>query len=127
MSEARAFRRAGGWEIRTRFDRFHPAESLECEKGTHPHRSGVDGAKEATGVLLGPAAIGIVVFPAAPSPWRNRALIPTIVPPGCWSDTSVRAAAARDLGRCGNADTIPKLQNAVNDGHASVRYMAGFP
>jgi HEAT repeat protein len=40
------------------------------------------------------------------------------------SDISVRAAAARELGHCGSADDIPKLQTAMNDEHAAVRYMA---
>ncbi|HLY19448.1 MAG TPA: HEAT repeat domain-containing protein, partial [Bryobacteraceae bacterium] len=40
------------------------------------------------------------------------------------NDEEVRAAAARGLGRCGNEQSIPKLQTAMNDQHTAVRMMA---
>jgi HEAT repeat protein len=133
-------------EVLTRERKDKPGfiqQSLKsAKKELTPAELALMGAKEATGVLLGPAAIGIVVaekvikggksdgvsgrtiavaeLGAHPDD-RTRRLLEWALTD---SDTSVRAAAARELGRCGNGDTIPNLQIAMNDEHAAVRYMA---
>ena len=38
--------------------------------------------------------------------------------------SEVRAAAAKGLAKCGNGQSIPKLQSKLGDDHAAVRYMA---
>jgi HEAT repeat protein len=121
---------------------FVQQQLKSAKKQLTPVELGLMGAKEVTGVLLGPAAIGIVVVEkvvkgsksdgvsgrtiavaelAAQPDDHTRKLLEWALTD---SDMSVRAAAARELGRCGNGDTIAKLQNAMNDEHAAVRYMA---
>lgn len=113
-----------------------------AKKQLTPTELALMGAKEAAGVLLGPAAIGIVVIEKVVKGGKSdgvsgRTIAIAELGAHCddhirklleWaltdSDISVRAAAARELGRCGNADNIPKLQDAMNDEHAAVRYMA---
>jgi HEAT repeat protein len=101
------------------------------------------GAKEVTGVLLGPASLGIVVIEkvvksgekgdtvngrgiAAEELAQHPDDYTRIVLEWALTDSNftVRAAAARGLGRCGNQDSIPKLQTAMNDEHTAVRMMA---
>jgi len=37
---------------------------------------------------------------------------------------AVRAAVARSIGRCGNEDAIPLLEQKLSESHALVRFMA---
>jgi HEAT repeat protein len=119
------------------------AQNLKnAKKQLTPTELALMGAKEAAGVLLGPAAIGIVVVEKAVKggksdgvSGRTIAVAELATHPDDhtrklleWAltddDMSVRAAAARELGACGNSQTIPRLQTAMNDEHAAVRYMA---
>jgi HEAT repeat protein len=119
------------------------AQNLKhAKKQLTPTELALMGAKEAAGVLFGPAAIGIVVVEKAVKggksdgvSGRTIAVAELATHPDDhtrklleWAltddDMSVRAAAARELGACGNSQTIPRLQTAMNDEHAAVRYMA---
>ena len=98
------------------------------------------GLKEASGALLGPFNIGIV---AAEQAFKDgsagaRTLAIAMLTEQCdpqtvrlldWSFTndknwSVRAAAAKGLGKCGTADAIPKLETALSDSHEAVKAMS---
>ncbi len=113
-----------------------------AKKQLTPAEIGFMGAKEAAGILVGPAAIGIVVIEKAVKGGKSdgvsgRAIATAELadhpddytrPLLEWAltdnDPVVRASAARGLGRCGNDGSIPKLQTAMNDDHTAVRMMA---
>jgi HEAT repeat protein len=102
------------------------------------------GVNEAAGVVLGPASIGILVAEKVVKngkPEKSEVSGRTIAavtlaehpddytrPLLEWalsdSDATVRAAAAKGLGRCGNEASIDKLRTAMNDHHAAVRAYA---
>ena len=102
------------------------------------------GVKEAAGILLGPASLGIVVGTEAVKAQaagntgesgRTIAAATLADHPDEYTRTllewaledphpEVRAAAAKGLAKCGNTESIPKLQAVLNDDHAAVRYMA---
>ncbi len=98
------------------------------------------GLKEASGALLGPFNIGIV---AAEQAFKDgsaggRTLAVALLSDDCnpqtlqlldWSFTNdknwaVKAAAAKGLGKCGNRDSIPKLETALSDTHEAVKAMS---
>jgi len=98
------------------------------------------GLKEASGALLGPFNIGIV---AAEQAFKDgsaggRTLAVALLSDDCdaqtlslldWSFTNdkswtVRAAAAKGLGKCGSSDSIPKLETALSDSHEAVKAMS---
>ena len=98
------------------------------------------GFKEASGALLGPFNIGII---AAEQAFKDgsaggRTLAVALLTDECdaqtvrlldWSFTNdknwaVKAAAAKGLGKCGNADSIPKLETALSDSHEAVKAMS---
>ena len=115
-----------------------------AKKKLTPAELGMMGVREASGVLLGPASIGIVAGEEAvkaqskkDGDQSGRAIAATAVaahPDNYtrilleWSledsDVAVRAASAKGLGMCGNSESIPKLQAALSDAHMAVRSMA---
>jgi HEAT repeat protein len=115
-----------------------------AKKKLTPAEIAMMGVREAAGVLLGPASLGIVVGEEAVkaqtsgnSGESGRTIAAAsladrpddytrILLEWALSDShpEVRAAAAKGLGKCGSTETIPKLQALFNDDHAAVRYMA---
>jgi len=98
------------------------------------------GFKEASGALLGPFNIGLV---AAEQAFKDgsggaRSLTLTLLAKRCDPETrqlmewayandknwAVRAASAKGLGQCGNADSIPKLEQGLSDSHEAVKDMS---
>ena len=105
-----------------------------------PKALAVMGLKEASGALLGPFNIGIV---AAEQAFKDgaaggRTLAVALLSEDCdaqtvrlldWSFTNdkswtVKAAAAKGLGKCGSPDSIPKLETALSDSHEAVKAMS---
>jgi len=98
------------------------------------------GLKEASGALLGPFNIGIIAAEQAfkYSSSGGRTLAIALLAEDCdaqtvrlldWSFTNdkswtVKAAAAKGLGKCGSSDAIPKLETALSDSHAAVKAMS---
>lgn len=98
------------------------------------------GLKEASGALLGPFNIGII---AAEQAFKDgsaggRTLAVALLSDDCdaqtvrlldWSFTNdkswtVKAAAAKGLGKCGGPESIPKLETALSDSHEAVKAMS---
>ncbi len=111
----------------------------------HPTQLALMGVNEASGTLLGPGATGIIAAEEAiknlngsrKSAIPGRALAASALTQNPdnytrilleWalddSSSTVRAAAAKGLGQCGNAESIAKLQPLLSSGHPAVRYMA---
>ena len=105
-----------------------------------PEALAVMGLKEASGALLGPFNIGIV---AAEQAFKDgaaggRPLAVALLSEDCdaqtirlldWSFSNdkswtVKAAAAKGLGKCGSPDSIPKLETALSDSHEAVKAMS---
>ena len=105
-----------------------------------PKALAVMGFKEASGALLGPFNMGIV---AAEQAFKDgsagaRSLAAGMLAKNCdarslqlldWAYTNdknwaVKAAAAKGLGECGNADSIPKLEQGLSDSHEAVKDMS---
>jgi len=98
------------------------------------------GMKEASGALLGPFNIGIVAAEQAFKDGSSgaRSLAATLLAKKCdpetrqlleWAFTydknwAVKAASAKGLGQCGNADSIPKLEQGLSDSHEAVKDMS---
>jgi HEAT repeat protein len=98
------------------------------------------GVKEASGALLGPLSLGITMAQDALKDGGapGRALAISLLSQECdaytvqlmdWSlendnNNLVRAATAKALGKCGTADTVPKLMPLLIVENVSVRYMA---
>ncbi len=116
-----------------------------AKKKLAPAELAMMGVREASGVLLGPASLGIVVGEEAIKAQTagtgtgesGRAISALVLADHSdeytrilleWaledSNASVRAAAAKGLAKCGNAQSIPKLRAALNDHHIAVRCMA---
>jgi HEAT repeat protein len=116
-----------------------------AKKKLTPAELAMMGVREASGVLLGPASIGIVageeivraetgskgggesgraiaaaVLADHPDDYTRTLLEWALSDP----HTSVRAAAAKGLGKCGSAESVNKLRAALNDPHIAVRSMA---
>ena len=95
------------------------------DKLHHPKKLATMGVNEASGALLGPFSMGIIVAEEAmkDSGAPGRALAVNLLAQDCdaraaqlmeWAldndkSTLVRAATAKALGKCGNISTIPKL------------------
>ena len=98
------------------------------------------GAKETTSILLGPASLGITAGEMALKDGQGggRTLSATLLGDDCDAreldilereldnekNWAVRAALARSIGKCGNADAIPLLEQRLSETHRLVRYMA---
>ncbi len=115
---------------------LHRANRLRYD----PKAMAVLGAKSASGALLGPFNIGVIaaeqVFKNGAVAVRMQAL--NLLAQDCDVQTfkllqaattddktwAERAAAAKALGKCGNADAIPKLEQNLSDSNVAVRYMS---
>lgn len=104
-----------------------------------PKAMAVLGAKSASGALLGPFNIGVLaseqVFKNGAVAARMQAL--NLLAQDCNAQTfrlleeattddrswAEKAVAAKALGRCGNPDAIPKLEQNLSNSNAAVRYM----
>ncbi|MBZ5609554.1 MAG: HEAT repeat domain-containing protein [Acidobacteriia bacterium] len=98
------------------------------------------GFKEASGALLGPFSLGIVAAEQAfkDGSGGSRTLSVTLLAEECDAQTvrllewafandknfAVKAAAAKGLGKCGNRDSIPKLETGLSDSHEAVKAMS---
>jgi HEAT repeat protein len=117
-----------------------------AKKRLSPAQIALMGVNEAAGALLGPMSMGIMAGEEAIKAQSNgkgngqpsgRVIAATTLSEHPdeytrillqWAlddpHQDVRAAAAKGLGKVGNAETIIKLQSKLNDEHAAVRYMA---
>ncbi len=115
---------------------LHRADRLRHD----PKAMAILGAKSASGVLLGPFNIGVL---AAEQVLKNGAVAArmealNLLAEDCDTQTfkmleaattddktwAEKAAAAKALGRCGNADAIPKLEQNLADSNSAVRFMS---
>jgi HEAT repeat protein len=107
----------------------------------HPQGLILMGAEDAAGAMFGPASWGIeatkdaIDLKGKGTPGRAAAAAylakdpypyaVTMLEWGLGDDNQfVRVEAAKGLGVCGNAESIPKLQNLLTDPHTRVRAMA---
>jgi HEAT repeat protein len=115
---------------------MHRANRLRYD----PKAMAVLSAKEASGALLGPFNIGVIaaeqVFKNGAVAVRMQAL--NLLAQDCDAQTfkllqaaavddktwAEKAAAAKALGKCGNPDAIPKLEQNLSNSNAAVRYMS---
>jgi HEAT repeat protein len=115
---------------------LHRADRLRHD----PKEMAIIGAKSASGALLGPFNIGVIaaeqVFKGGAVAARMQAL--NLLAQDCDTQTfklleaastgdktwAEKAAAAKALGRCGNAEAIPKLEENLSNSNAAVRYMS---
>ncbi len=98
------------------------------------------GINEASGALLGPFNMGVIAAEQALKDGgaSGRSLAAGFLAKNCdaralqlldWAFTNdknwaVKAAAAKGLGQCGNADSIPKLEQGLSDSHEAVKDMS---
>jgi HEAT repeat protein len=115
---------------------LHRADRLRYD----PKEMAIIGAKSATGALLGPFNIGVLateqVFKGGAEAARMQAL--NLLAQDCDVQTfkllqaattesktwAEKAAAAKALGRCGNPDAIPKLEENLSNSNAAVKFMS---
>lgn len=115
---------------------LHRADRLRHD----PKKMAEVGLKSASGALLGPFNIGVLateqVFKGGPVPARMQAL--NLLAEDCDAQTfkileaasienktwAERAAAAKALGRCGNPDAIPKLEENLSNSNVAVKFMS---
>ncbi len=115
---------------------LHRADRLRYD----PKQMAIIGAKSASGALLGPFNIGVLaaeqVFKGGATAARMQAL--NLLAQDCDTQTfklleaastddktwAEKATAAKALGRCGNPDAIPKLEENLSNSNAAVKYMA---
>jgi HEAT repeat protein len=115
---------------------LHRADRLRYD----PKKMAIIGAKSASGALLGPFNIGVLaaeqVFKGGAVAARMQAL--NLLAEECDTQTfklleaasigdktwAEKAAAAKALGRCGNPDAIPKLEENLSNSNTAVRYMS---
>jgi HEAT repeat protein len=117
-----------------------------AKKKLTPAQIALMGINEAAGALLGPASMGILAgeeaIKAGSSGKNSGQPSGRVIAANTLADhpdeytrillqwalddphSDVRAAAAKGLGKVGNAETIIKLQSKLTDEHAAVRYMA---
>jgi HEAT repeat protein len=109
-------------------------------KAHDPKAMTVLGIREASSVLLGPFNIGVIAAEQAfkDSSTAARMLALNLLAQDCDAQTvkllqvslandkswAVKATAAKALGKCGNPETIPTLEQNLADSHAAVRFMA---
>jgi HEAT repeat protein len=115
---------------------LHRADRLRHD----PKAMAILGAKSASGALLGPFNIGVL---AAEQVLKNGAVAArmealNLLAEDCDTQTfkmleaastddktwAEKAAAAKALGRCGNPDAIPKLEQNLSDSNSAVRFMS---
>ena len=98
------------------------------------------GAKEASGAFLGPASLGISMAHDAMKDGSapGRAIAADYMSKDCdarsiqlleWSlnedgNWLVKAASARGLGKCGDAQAVPMLEKYLTDSHEPLKYQA---
>lgn len=105
-----------------------------------PKAMAILGAKEASGALLGPFNIGVIateqLVKSNAVAVRMEAL--NLLAEDCDAQTfkllevastddktwAEKAAAEKALGRCGNPDAIPKLEQNLSDSNAAVKFMS---
>ncbi|HEX5227280.1 MAG TPA: HEAT repeat domain-containing protein [Bryobacteraceae bacterium] len=115
---------------------MHRADRLRHD----PKQMAILGAKSASGALLGPFNIGVVaaeqVFKGGAVAVRMEAL--NLLAEDCDAQTfkllqaasindqtwAEKATAAKALGRCGNPDAIPTLEQNLSKSNVAVRYMS---
>jgi HEAT repeat protein len=115
---------------------LHRADRLRYD----PKQMAIIGARSASGALLGPFNIGVIateqVFKNGAVAVRMQAL--NLLAEECDAQTfklleaaatddktwAEKAAAAKALGRCGNPDAIPKLEENLSNSNPSVRFMS---
>jgi HEAT repeat protein len=115
---------------------LHRADRLRYD----PKKMAIIGAKSASGALLGPFNIGVLateqVFKNGATAARMQAL--NLLAQDCDVQTfklletsstdaktwAEKAAAAKALGRCGNPDAIPKLEENLSNSNAAVKFMS---
>ncbi len=107
----------------------------------HPQGLIFDGAENATGAMFGPAGMAFTAaqdtmdLKGKGTPGRAAAVAYIAKEHSPYSETllewalsddspAVRAEAAKGLGKCGNAGSIPKLQFLLTDDRTRVRTMA---
>jgi HEAT repeat protein len=122
--------------------KMHGAARL-AKKKLRPGSLALMGVKEATGVMFGPASIGITAVQEAikegkkDSGTPGRAVAAEILGKDsdpyaltllewalAYDSWAVRVAVSKALGERGNIGTIPKLMPLLSDEHHAVRYMA---
>lgn len=115
---------------------LHRADRLRHD----PKKMAIIGAKSASGALLGPFNIGVLateqVFKGGAAAARMQAL--NLLAEDCDTQTfkllqvattdsktwAEKAAAAKALGRCGNPDAIPKLEENLSNSNPAVKFMS---
>lgn len=115
---------------------LHRADRLRYD----PKKMAIIGAKSASGALLGPFNIGVLateqVFKGGAAAARMEAL--NLLAQDCDAQTfkllevastdsktwAEKAAAAKALGRCGNPDAIPKLEENLSNSNPAVKFMS---
>ena len=115
---------------------LHRADRLRYD----PKKMAIIGAKSASGALLGPFNIGVLateqVFKGGAAAARMEAL--NLLAQDCDVQTfkllqtattdsktwAEKAAAAKALGRCGNPDAIPKLEENLSNSNPAVKFMS---
>ncbi len=115
---------------------LHRADRLRYDR----REMAIISAKSASGALLGPFNIGVLateqVFKGGASAARMQAL--NLLAQDCDAQTfklletsstdaktwAEKAAAAKALGRCGNTDAIPKLEENLSNSNAAVKFMS---
>src|SRR6204780_5210262 len=115
---------------------LHRANRLRYD----PKAMAVLGAKSASGALLGPFNIGVL---AAEQVFKNGAVAArmealNLLAEDCDAETfklleaastddktwAEKATAAKALGKCGNPDAIPKLEQNLADSNSGIRFMS---
>lgn len=115
----------------------------DAKKKLGPGQLALMGAKDATGVMFGPASLGITAVQEAIKTAKKdtaaggRSVAAEVLAQDSdpyalilleWAlgddNWGVRVAVAKALGERGNQQTISKLQPLLNDDHHAVRYMA---
>jgi HEAT repeat protein len=110
------------------------------QKLRHPRQLALMGAENTTGAFFPPASMGLMAVDntlqmkgkssrAMAVTYLAKDPDPYAVTVLEWAladdDVEVRVAAAKGLAERGNGHSIPKLQFLLDDGHSSVRTMAG--
>jgi HEAT repeat protein len=120
---------------------FMSREMRDAKRKIHdPKALAVLGLKEASGVLLGPFNLGIVAAEQAfkDGSTAGRTLSTALLAEDCDAETIrllewtygndkswvVKAASAKALGKCGNVDSVPRLEQGLSDSQEAVKDMS---